>query len=215
MEAFVYCWTDLKTNKLYIGSHKGTIDDGYICSSKYMMEEYKKRPEDFTRQIIQTFDTYGEAKKYEIEMLTEVNAADNEQYYNKSNGSSEFFRSKDSISLEHKRKISFSQKGKKKSEEHKEKIRLSNIGKNKGKVPWNKNITHTDNVKHIISEKRKENWKNPEYRKKMSLVHPMRKSILSPYGTFHSVREASRITGIDRKIINKYCNENREGWKTL
>ena len=39
-EAFVYCWTDHKTNKIYIGSHKGDVNDGYVCSSKYMMEEY-------------------------------------------------------------------------------------------------------------------------------------------------------------------------------
>lgn len=52
MEAFVYCWTDHKTNMLYVGSHKGTTDDGYVCSSRHMMKEYKKRPSDFTRQII-------------------------------------------------------------------------------------------------------------------------------------------------------------------
>jgi hypothetical protein len=52
MEAFVYCWTDKATNKLYVGSHKGLTNDGYICSSKYMLEEYKNRPDDFSRQII-------------------------------------------------------------------------------------------------------------------------------------------------------------------
>lgn len=31
MEAFVYVWTDKITNKLYVGVHKGTLDDGYIC----------------------------------------------------------------------------------------------------------------------------------------------------------------------------------------
>ena len=52
MNSFVYCWTDKKTNMLYVGSHKGSIDDGYICSSKPMMKEYKKRPQDFSRQIV-------------------------------------------------------------------------------------------------------------------------------------------------------------------
>ena len=52
MEAFVYCWTDHKTEKLYVGSRKGSTDDGYICSSKLMLEEYAKRPADFTRQIV-------------------------------------------------------------------------------------------------------------------------------------------------------------------
>jgi hypothetical protein len=54
MEAFVYCWADHKTNNLYIGSHKGDPDDGYVCSYKYMMEEYNNRPSDFIRQIIAT-----------------------------------------------------------------------------------------------------------------------------------------------------------------
>lgn len=50
--SFVYKWTDNLTNKIYIGYHKGNIDDGYICSSKYMMPEYIKRPNDFVREIL-------------------------------------------------------------------------------------------------------------------------------------------------------------------
>jgi hypothetical protein len=52
--AYVYCWTDVKTKRLYIGKHKGSLDDGYICSSKYFLSEYKKRPEEFIRTIIAT-----------------------------------------------------------------------------------------------------------------------------------------------------------------
>ena len=37
MNAFVYCWTDHRNNKLYVGSHKGSINDGYICSSSHIM----------------------------------------------------------------------------------------------------------------------------------------------------------------------------------
>ena len=40
-ESFVYCWTDTKRNMLYVGKHKGDINDGYICSSKYFLSEYK------------------------------------------------------------------------------------------------------------------------------------------------------------------------------
>lgn len=43
MEAFVYVWTDTGTNKIYVGVHKGDSNDGYVCSSKYMKAEYKKR----------------------------------------------------------------------------------------------------------------------------------------------------------------------------
>jgi hypothetical protein len=81
MEAFVYCWTDILTNKLYVGWHKGLLSDGYVCSSKIMLEEYNKRPNDFKRQIIAT----GLAKDMialESAILRAEKVATNEQYYN-------------------------------------------------------------------------------------------------------------------------------------
>jgi len=33
-EAFVYLWRNSETKKFYLGSHKGTIDDGYTHSSQ-------------------------------------------------------------------------------------------------------------------------------------------------------------------------------------
>lgn len=85
MEAFVYCWTDHKMNKLYVGSHKGSEDDGYICSSKIMLEEYNQRPQDFTRQIVaEGLDK--DIRKLEVKILESVNAKLNEDFYNLSNG---------------------------------------------------------------------------------------------------------------------------------
>ena len=51
-EAFLYCWTDKQYNKLYVGVRKGSPNDGYICSSKIMLQEHKRRPKDFSREII-------------------------------------------------------------------------------------------------------------------------------------------------------------------
>lgn len=81
-EAFVYCWTDKLTNRLYVGSHKGTRDDGYICSSKWMLEEYNKRPEDFSRQIIADGDE-PDIRRLEARILQSANAAYDDGYYNK------------------------------------------------------------------------------------------------------------------------------------
>ena len=53
-EAFVYVWTDHKTEMLYVGYHKGTQDDGYICSSNRMRDSYRRRPHDFKRRILKT-----------------------------------------------------------------------------------------------------------------------------------------------------------------
>jgi hypothetical protein len=49
---FVYIWRDRKHNRYYIGSHWGTEDDGYICSSSWMKKAYKNRPNDFKRKIL-------------------------------------------------------------------------------------------------------------------------------------------------------------------
>ena len=49
---FVYIWYDKKHKRYYIGSHWGTEDDGYICSSRWMRKSYKRRPQDFKRRIL-------------------------------------------------------------------------------------------------------------------------------------------------------------------
>lgn len=49
---FVYIWFDRKHKRYYIGSHWGTENDGYVCSSSWMMQAYKLRPEDFKRRIL-------------------------------------------------------------------------------------------------------------------------------------------------------------------
>lgn len=52
MLGFVYIWFDRKNKRFYIGSHWGSYDDDYICSSPWMKAAYKKRPFDFKRRIL-------------------------------------------------------------------------------------------------------------------------------------------------------------------
>lgn len=49
---FVYIWRDKKHHRYYIGSHWGREDDGYLCSSNWMRDAYKRRPKDFKRRIL-------------------------------------------------------------------------------------------------------------------------------------------------------------------
>jgi hypothetical protein len=49
----IYLWFDRKKKKFYLGAHWGTIDDGYICSSRWMKNTYKRRPQDFKRRILE------------------------------------------------------------------------------------------------------------------------------------------------------------------
>lgn len=51
-EAFVYRWTNIENGKIYIGKHKGTIDDGYISSGKRFLEIYNNNPSVFKRDIL-------------------------------------------------------------------------------------------------------------------------------------------------------------------
>lgn len=61
---FVYIWYDRKHKRFYIGSHWGTEDDGYICSSNWMRDAYRRRPDDFKRRIIE--------KSYNRKILLEI-----------------------------------------------------------------------------------------------------------------------------------------------
>lgn len=49
---FVYIWFDKKYSRYYIGSHKGSIDDGYVGSNTYLKNAYLSRPQDFKRRIL-------------------------------------------------------------------------------------------------------------------------------------------------------------------
>ena len=49
----IYLWFDIKKKRYYLGAHWGTENDGYICSSRWMRNTYKKRPETFKRRILE------------------------------------------------------------------------------------------------------------------------------------------------------------------
>lgn len=150
MEAFVYCWTDHKNNMLYVGSHKGTPDDGYICSSKYMLEQYKVRPRDFTRQIIAE-GLFDDIRKLESAILKSVNARINESFYNQSNNDANFT-------------LKFH------TEKTKKAIGLSNLGRRREDLSERNKLGHSVETRKKISQNHydvsAEN--NPMYGKKHS-----------------------------------------------
>jgi len=57
MSGFVYIWRDKKHNRYYVGSHWGSEDDSYVCSSPWMMQAYKHRKNDFKRKILSRIAT--------------------------------------------------------------------------------------------------------------------------------------------------------------
>jgi len=136
-KAFIYKWTELSTNKWYIGSRtaKGcNPDDGYICSSKIVKPMIKENPDNWKRTIL----VIGESKfirDLEYRYLTVLNAAKDSESYNKHNGGKEFSNELgNSPSDETRTKMSLKSKGHKRclgikhSKESKQKISIANKG---------------------------------------------------------------------------------------
>ena len=92
-EAYVYRFTNSDNGKIYIGFHKGSTVDKYQHSSKS-----KEFNEDFANpKITFIFDviSYGsmkDMKQLEYEKLTEVDARNNDLYYNQTNGQQQYAR---------------------------------------------------------------------------------------------------------------------------
>ena len=84
---FVYIWFDRKHKRYYIGSHWGTEDDGYICSSTWMRNAYKYRPNDFKRKIIaRVYDSKSALLQKEYEYLSLIESDElGKKYYNLTN----------------------------------------------------------------------------------------------------------------------------------
>jgi len=81
-EAFVYMWHDSENSMYYIGSHKGTPDDGYTHSSQ-IMEQFKADniPEGFSRRIL-AYGTEPDMRQLENDLLNNRKEKCWDKYYN-------------------------------------------------------------------------------------------------------------------------------------
>jgi hypothetical protein len=84
MTGFIYIWRDKKKNRYYVGSHWGAEDDGYVCSSTWMLQAYEKRPEDFRRRILERFDDRTKINDIEHRWLQMIKPEElkGKRYYN-------------------------------------------------------------------------------------------------------------------------------------
>lgn len=81
---FVYLWYDRKHKRFYIGCRWGREDDGYICSSNWMKQGYRHRPEDFKRRILSRVYTDKKSLlKEEYKWLSKIKDDElGQRYYN-------------------------------------------------------------------------------------------------------------------------------------
>jgi len=85
MDSFVYRWRNSVTRQWYIGYHKGTDADGYICSSKTARPQILANPEQWQRRILRR-GTKREMVALEHRLLKRLRAKSNPRSLNRSNG---------------------------------------------------------------------------------------------------------------------------------
>ena len=87
-EAFIYKWTNLKNGRKYLGSHKGTVGDGYRDTSSNIdfKRDRANSKSEFKYEILEYGD-WEQIKNKEPAILKSVKAKDEDEWYNKHNGS--------------------------------------------------------------------------------------------------------------------------------
>lgn len=198
--SFVYVWINTRNNKKYIGSHFGSMNDGYIGSGKYFKRAYKKEPEYFLRLILERCwcnDTNELRQNYEQKWLDTIDFNSGE-FYNINNNVDGFPSGKLNPSTynhpwigrshteESKRKISESKTGTKLSESHKKKIGVkSREIQQKNKYKW----IHTDKKNLKVKEEDLQKWLNDGW--KLGQNETMRNNI-SKSGMGHKSSERQK-----------------------
>jgi hypothetical protein len=165
---FVYIWFDRKHKRYYIGCRWGHENDGYVCSSPWMKQGYKYRPEDFKRKILSRINTNKkDLLEEEYRWLYKIkNSELGKRYYNLHNHHFGHWSINESSKLTIGQKISESHKkdpnwgkwnrGKKvHNEQSKQKLREAN----------QRQFQDFDQIE-LRKQKSKELWSNPEYLEK-------------------------------------------------
>lgn len=86
MNSFVYRWTNITLNKIYLGWHKGTEDDGYVCSSSSVQfwNDYNNPDYQWQREIIFK-GTMPECQLLESQILDSLDIKSDNIYNNRNN----------------------------------------------------------------------------------------------------------------------------------
>lgn len=224
MDGFVYKWTNTINGKWYIGSHKGTTDDGYRHSSIILKRAEKKYGiKNFVREILFEGDYKKDnIKSVEADYLNMYNASNNLMSYNLSNitGPNCFNNSiREKISKTMKGRTYEQIYGKEKALE----LRKKHSNRLKGKPGHNRGMTQTKESNQKRSEALKGKKKGPmsvEHRKNLSLSHKGNKSgnaavwkITSPEGETKIVRSLLKYSK-ENNIPYTRLIRNNKGWKS-
>jgi len=90
-EAYLYQYTNLSNGKMYVGIHKGSVDDSYNHSSTN--QEFAKVFSNSKSKLkfdVLDYGDYSVMQNAEYNLLKKADARTNPMYYNKSNGFPQF-----------------------------------------------------------------------------------------------------------------------------
>lgn len=186
---FIYIWYDRKRKWFCIGSHMGSLDDGYTSSTGFMDSAIKKRPHDFRRKVLEFYygndpkELFALEQKY-LDMIKDEELCLGE---NKRNGTIRYYNvKKHAIGLSGKaasvlkKQFWDSDRGAERKKIMSKEMSENNPCK-KGNIPWNKGIkcpsiseakkgvslNLTEEQRQKRSEIGKEIWQRPGYKEKM------------------------------------------------
>jgi hypothetical protein len=168
---FIYLWFDRKHKRFYLGRHWGSIDDGYICSSRNMRDNYRYRPTDFKRKVISRVNDKEQLVKEEQRWFDMIKKEElGVRYYNRTLRSDAPSMNGRKHSESTKEKMRLAALGKPKSEAHREKLRQSNLGKKYSPEVNAKKAGNRDYSDPVFRAKMSAAAKNrsPETRQKIS-----------------------------------------------
>lgn len=221
MDSFVYRWTNKTLNKIYIGYHKGTEDDGYVCSSasEKFWNDFDNPNYIWEREILHK-GLMKECQEVENAMLNELDIT-SENVYNQRNNlmfnlddevrnklsEAAKKRNQDPEYIEklrqasknlwkdpaHRERIKQTHTGKAVSEETRRKLREANLGKKQSKETIAKRAEKLKG--HAVSKETKRKISKSSKGKVVSKEVLMRQyGICTPYGEFESISAFVRYT---------------------
>ena len=179
MTGFVYIWRDRRDNRYYVGSHWGSVDDGYVCSSSWMNKAYANRPEDFKRRILEVVTTSRtDLLQAEQRWLSMIKPQERKiRYYNLCLSVKDLWHQHDDRREQVGSKLSESNRGRKHSEETKKKIAARKLGRklteeHKEKIRVNHKgtagLTYSEESRKRISIAKRGKTYSPEARANMA-----------------------------------------------
>lgn len=158
---FIYIWFDRKHRRFYIGSHWGTENDGYICSSNWMRDAYRRRPHDFKprRIIARVYTNRQDLLIEEYRWLQMIKPEElGKRYYNLRNHFQNHWTADKQKQKTVREKLSQAIKKRREDPEYCERVRLATMEGRKNRSEEDKQRTRE---KHSV--KSKEMWQRPEY----------------------------------------------------